>query len=435
MLCDDWIRIVRQPLQCRHKIRVAAIPHGSHRISTQSQKLGTPHRRSAKLLPKFLRLHLGQPFEPWIHQAFSRLKLLRRRDRSLAIPRADILTNIAAENVPPHSRPQLFRNRAALLNREIRNAQARIKFSRRNNRLRRTGGYATRARAAAIRSRQVSRKFRRNFQRREDYSEKQPRAQLLVDDAGVLPDPSDARILGIHAFDKRAGVDIRTKFNSLVSSLVSSLISPLLGGAALQRCDRAFFFRGGFSRWGSTLEVHELRDTPLDHPQPPHDGIVIILAAPRVARNPARASAVGCINLRRVRLRGVVVDRAHDHAARPGRSICQIRSLQFPSFVARLHVLHLAMSSIRNPRRKNLQLAKVADRRDSAEFKARLGSNFFDEGRKLSRPGRTHPLPGIHPANLRFRNHVHRRMKASKTRNLAVFRALHLPEKANTFAL
>ena len=69
-------------------------------------------------------------------------------------------------------------------------------------------------------------------------------------------------------------------------------------------------------------------------------------------------------------MRGVVVDGAHDHAARPGSDSGQRRALEFPGLIARFHVLHFAVLPIRDPRGKDVQLAEVADRRNAAEIES-----------------------------------------------------------------
>src|SRR5208282_695357 len=221
MLRDHRVGILAEFFQRRPKFLVAAVSHRNHRIPAQPGKLGAPDRRSAKHFPELFLLHFGQPVERWIDQAFPRLELRRGSHRSLAIPRANILTDVASENVPSHARAELDWNLAPLLDGQIGNAQPGVQFAGRNNRLRWTSGYAASASTATIRRRQVGRDvifreivFReivfREIKRGKDYAQKQPRSQLLVDDASILADPSDASILGIHPLYERAGVNIRT---------------------------------------------------------------------------------------------------------------------------------------------------------------------------------------------------------------------------------
>src|SRR5208282_2578131 len=125
------------------------------RIPAQPGKLGAPGRGSAKHFPELFLLHFGQPVERWIDQAFPRLELRRGSQWRLAIPRANILTDVASENVPSHARAELFWNLASFLDGQIGNAQPGVQFAGRNNRLRWTSCYAARASPATIRRRQV----------------------------------------------------------------------------------------------------------------------------------------------------------------------------------------------------------------------------------------------------------------------------------------
>ena len=70
-----------------------------------------------------------------------------------------------------------------------------------------TGFEATRATSAAIRGRKVGLQFERG----QDHSQEQPRAELLIDDAGILGDPAHPGVFRVDAFDERAGVDIGAK--------------------------------------------------------------------------------------------------------------------------------------------------------------------------------------------------------------------------------
>src|SRR5208282_1077206 len=95
------VRILAQFLERWNKFFVAAVPHGNHRVPPQPGKLGAPHWRSAKDFTEFFRLHFGQPTKRRIDQAFPRLELRRGSHRRLPVPRANILTDVASEDVPP----------------------------------------------------------------------------------------------------------------------------------------------------------------------------------------------------------------------------------------------------------------------------------------------------------------------------------------------
>ena len=51
---------------------------------------------------------------------------------------------------------------------------------------------------------------------------------------------------------------------------------------------------------------------------------------------------------------GVVVDGAHDHAARPGSDSGQRRAFEFAGFGARFHVVHFALLSVGDPLGKDV---------------------------------------------------------------------------------
>src|ERR1019366_3831286 len=65
------------------------------------------------------------------------------------------------------------------------------------------------------------------------------------------------------------------------------------------------------------LVRHRLAESGFDLLQTMQDRVVIVLAAPGIARNP---TAAGIVSLRRVRILCVVVDRTNDHASCPRRS-------------------------------------------------------------------------------------------------------------------
>src|ERR1700738_673246 len=120
----------------------------------------------------------------------------------------------------------------------------------------------------------------------------------------------------------------------------------------------------------------------LDLAQSAQYGLVVILAGPGVARDPAPAGLFRPY-LSRVRMRGVVVDGAHDHAARPGSDSGQRRALEFAGLIARFHIFHFAVLSIGDPSGKDLQLGEVADWRNAAEIEAGVARALLDPAWKV----------------------------------------------------
>src|SRR6266853_6889462 len=82
-------------------------------------------------------------------------------------------------------------------------------------------------------------------------------------------------------------------------------------------------------------------------------------------------------------MRGVVVDGAHDHAPRPGGDSGERRALEFAGLIARFHIFHFAVLSIRDPSGKDLQLGEVADWRNAAEIESGVARALLDAGWKV----------------------------------------------------
>src|SRR5207302_3411109 len=189
----------------------------------------------------------------------------------------NILANVTAKNVIAHGAAQLFGDGAALFDSEIRDAASGVELAGIEDGSGGTGVNAAGAGAATIGSGEIWLQFCRT----ENHAEKKPRAKLLIDDASVFPDPADAGVFGVHALDVRAGINV-------------TAADQVSGCGSVQ-----------FSFHLMQLAPHQL---------------VIILLAPGVARNPAAVlgSAIG-----RIRLRGVVIERAHNHRTRPRSRIAR----------------------------------------------------------------------------------------------------------------
>ena len=155
---------------------------------------------------KFLRTHLSQPIERGINQFWAGFKLGRIRYRRFAIPRADVLADIATEDVPSHSAANLLGNRATLFDREIRDAPVGIELVGCNQCVGWAGIDASCTGTAAIGRGQIG----LEFEGRQDNAQEKPRAQLLVQDAAVLANPTDAGVFGVHALDERTSIHVAT---------------------------------------------------------------------------------------------------------------------------------------------------------------------------------------------------------------------------------
>ena len=113
---------------------------------------------------------------------------IERRERR-EIPGTDVLADVAAEQMAADRRPLRFRNRALQLDREIRDAARRIDLVFVDDRAGRTRVDAQRAGAALIGDDLVGGQLEADGDARQQH----PRAELRVDEAGVLADPAKAR--------------------------------------------------------------------------------------------------------------------------------------------------------------------------------------------------------------------------------------------------
>jgi len=112
------------------------------------------------------------------------------------------------------------------------------------------------------------------------------------------------------------------------------------------------------------------------------DGVMIVLAAPGIARYPAAARVFGS---GRIGMGGVVIEGADNYAAGPGSDAGERRPLQFAGIIARLHVPHLAVMSGGDPRGKRFDFLELADGGDPAQVESGLAGEVFDAGWKAGR--------------------------------------------------
>src|ERR1700690_4417938 len=87
----------------------------------------------------------------WFCGEWPRQKFRERSNRRVSIPGADVLANITAEDHAADPGAQVFRNRAAQLDRDVRDAAAGIEQVRLGDRLSRARIEAKTALAAEIR--------------------------------------------------------------------------------------------------------------------------------------------------------------------------------------------------------------------------------------------------------------------------------------------
>src|SRR5271157_4382474 len=336
VLGNNRIFVATQFFQHRQEALVSAVAHRDCNVAAKSVQSCALYRRAAKDFAELIDAKPRQPFELGVDQLRPRLEFRHPADRSFTVPRANILADVASEDLSSDASAQFFRDRAALLDGEIRNALGGVELIRRGKRIRRTNIETARAGAAAVRRRQIG----CQFQRSEHHAEEKPRAQLLVQDAGVLANPANSRALGEDALDHRTSVNVTPGPRRRNILLRTNFKQP--------RFQRAQFF-----------EYH----------------IVVVVLRPRVARDPALRRRA---RVRGVRLSAVVIQRADHDRTRPRRSVGQRSTFQLASLVAILKVAHLAGVTFSEPAGKESMLFCLGHTSDACEIEADLGSETLD---------------------------------------------------------
>lgn len=132
----------------------------------------------------------------------------RNRDR---IPRADLLTDVAAIHVPPDAVAKVIGDALLQLDGQIGNAAGRVENAVGDQRLSRARLDAERAGTTSIDIRLV----RRERDIAEDFAEKQPRSEVRIDEARVLADPSQPGRRGRNPFDDGTRVHVSARLEGL----------------------------------------------------------------------------------------------------------------------------------------------------------------------------------------------------------------------------
>jgi len=123
-----------------------------------------------------------------------------------SVPGTDILADVTAEDVPSQPGPAIGWDFPAQLDRQIRDAEPRVdgvSAGSRNDGVRRARFDAARASPAAIGRGSV----RLQLERGENFSQEDPRPQLLIDNTGIPSDPAESRQPGVAALQKWCCID------------------------------------------------------------------------------------------------------------------------------------------------------------------------------------------------------------------------------------
>ena len=135
------------------------------------------------------------------------------------IPRADILADVAAEDLAAYGGAEFLRDGTALFDGEVGDAAARVHLARRDECVRGAGLDAAAAGAAAVCGGKRQH-CRGDLKRSDDAAKKEPRAELLIEGAGVFGGPADAGAAGEIALDERTGIDVAARVECLADAFM-----------------------------------------------------------------------------------------------------------------------------------------------------------------------------------------------------------------------
>ena len=125
---------------------------------------------------------------------------------SPAIPGADVLADIASKDMVAHFRAMRLWDWAFEFNREVRDAEPGIELpSALSGHEGRGGAGVDAARAGSA---TVGWRFGGGcgeIQRQENFAQQKPASAGLIDEAGILSNPAEAREPGVGAFEQRRG--------------------------------------------------------------------------------------------------------------------------------------------------------------------------------------------------------------------------------------
>jgi len=100
---DDFVIVVRQPLQYGQEFLSSTIAHRDYSVAAEARPLGPTDRGAAKGRAEFFFGDPSEPIERRIDQAWASIELGLGCGRCFPVPRADILTYVAAEDVAAHA--------------------------------------------------------------------------------------------------------------------------------------------------------------------------------------------------------------------------------------------------------------------------------------------------------------------------------------------
>src|SRR5262245_20098895 len=155
MLPHHSLYIVEQAFQQGNEGRLPRVPHGHTDITQETAAFRAFKRCTPKALFKIFTAHASQVFQQWVHLGRVGLYVRLSGEVAFAIPRTDVLANIAAEDMVPHLWAKLFWNSTLELDSQIGNTAPGIEHVGFQERLGWAGLQAARACPAVVERRTV----------------------------------------------------------------------------------------------------------------------------------------------------------------------------------------------------------------------------------------------------------------------------------------
>ncbi len=187
--------------------RVAAVAHGDGDVAVQAFAAGAFDGGALEPLLECLRVHAGEPVERGVDQLGPGEHSFARGDWRFPVPGADVLADVAAEDLAAHGFAQFCGDGALLFDGEVGDAARGIHLVWRDEGVGGAGVDAAGAGAAAVGG-DLQGSVGGDGDGGDDDGEEKPGAELLINDAGVFADPADAGFGGEGALDEGAGVDV-----------------------------------------------------------------------------------------------------------------------------------------------------------------------------------------------------------------------------------
>ncbi len=127
---EDRVSGVRPGFERGTEARESAVAHGDGKIAAEAVEAGALDGRAEEPCAEGVGIHRGQPVEGGIDELGARRELGVDGDGRFTIPGADILADVAAEDLAADAVAEVFGDVAALLDGQVRDAAGGVHLIR-----------------------------------------------------------------------------------------------------------------------------------------------------------------------------------------------------------------------------------------------------------------------------------------------------------------